>query len=55
MVLATKISPLFILNIKMIGEGSHFNNYMVTKVLGLESAKISGKRIILINNNNKKF
>ena len=40
--------PLFILNMKIVGEGSHFNNDMLMKVQGLESAKIAGKRIILI-------
>ena len=48
MVLATLISPLFILNIKIIGGGSHFNDKMELKVLGLESSKIARKHTILI-------
>ena len=42
---------MFILNIKIVREGSHFNNDIVMKVKGLESAKIAVKRIILIKPN----
>ena len=48
MVSATYTSSLFILNIKIEGKGSYFKKDMVTKVYCLESAKIAGKRVILI-------
>ena len=39
---------MFILQIEIVGERSHFNNDKAAKVRGLESAKIAGKRMILI-------
>ena len=42
------IGPLVILHTEIEGEHSHFNNDKATKVWGLKSAKIAGKRMILI-------
>ena len=45
--LDTLISPLFILHIELVRERPQFNNDKETKVWGLKSAKIAGKRMIL--------